>query len=66
MRNNGLDYDERMKLVEFKDNCYVNGRLNEERIKAYEEEIERCERLGYNVEVHKLVIGRLYQKNSLQ
>lgn len=47
------------KLIEFKDQCWVNGRLSSYRLSEYTRKIWQFKEAGYDVKIHELILERL-------
>ncbi|MBI2449542.1 hypothetical protein HYV49_04570 [Candidatus Pacearchaeota archaeon] len=57
-----LEWRIRNELVELKDNCYVNGRLNKDEVEIYDRRVRFYQSKGINLKVHEQVVEIFYQK----
>ena len=58
----GLNTQVWNKLIEFKDECWVDGNLDIKMLEEYLRKVEQFKNNGYNVRVHELVVEQLYRR----
>ena len=64
-----LDFGRQHRLLDLRDKCYVDEKLNSEKIKSFYDKIEEYRNEGYKVEVYEMVVGIMIShlgNNSLE
>ncbi len=58
----------RMKneLVDLKESCYVNGKLNRERVDYYRTRVRFYAEQGYNPSLHESILGIFHERLNKQ